>query len=690
MLSPAVTQQIRHCYQNLKDQLPHFVSRRGQNYLVAEIAKTLGGEYHAKQRMLVAEAGTGIGKSLAYLMGAVPFALHHNKKVVIATATVALQEQLLNKDLPLFRRIYDKPMDFILAKGRQRYCCAHKLAASLEDDSQMALWQQKPKAKEIALLKRMQTAYGQGKWDGDIDSWPTAIPHHLWQQIQSDKHSCHNGLAAHRDCPFQKARNHLDKADVIIANHALMLADLELGGGVILPEPEQCIYVIDEAHHLPRVARDFSAASAALKGSETWLTRLNQASVRYGQAGDLKRSDKFVTALQSAISQLIPDFIALSQHIDPSQFSKDGIYRFAHGELPTWLSELAGGCKEQSKKAFQALGKLLDLVTERLKEGEINSKQADPIISEAGVYLQRLEMLSKTWHLMAEPERDKGAPLARWLSRNPDRDGDYIVHVSPIEVGYRLDQLLWSRAAGVILTSATLRALNSFDYFCRQAGIYRDSGCQFLALSSPFDYTNQARLVVPALKHEPQAQQFTQYLIDELPNYLAEDKASLVLFASYWQMNQVAESIEATCKKQGWQLLVQGKESRGSLLDKHKKAVDAGKVSIIFGTSSFSEGLDLAGDLLTNVIITKIPFAVPTSPVEEAHAEYVEANGGNAFMQIAVPEASRKLTQSVGRLLRKEKDSGRVVILDRRVISKRYGKALLDALPPFHRLIEQP
>ncbi|MDF4535479.1 helicase C-terminal domain-containing protein, partial [Vibrio parahaemolyticus] len=178
------------------------------------------------------------------------------------------------------------------------------------------------------------------------------------------------------------------------------------------------------------------------------------------------------------------------------------------------------------------------------------------------------------------------------------------------------------------------------------------------------------------------------YLAKKVLCYLQADKANLVLFASYWQMREVAESLKVEFTKRGWALQVQGEKSRSEILNKHKKLIEKQKTSVLFGTGSFSEGLDLPGELLENLIITKIPFAVPTSPVEQAHAEYIQELGGNPFMQITVPEASKKLIQSVGRLLRKERDSGRVVILDRRVVSKRYGKALLDALPPFKRTIE--
>lgn len=180
MLNKSVTDSIRQSYKTLQDQLPGFIPRRAQNYLVAEIAKSLAGEYSDSNRMIVAEAGTGIGKSLAYLLSAIPYAKLNNKKVVISTATVALQEQLAHKDLPFYRRISPLPFSFIIAKGRQRYCCSHKLSllteSNNEDDKQVALFTEKPKKKELDLLKRMYKALTEGKWDGDIDSWPTTIP----------------------------------------------------------------------------------------------------------------------------------------------------------------------------------------------------------------------------------------------------------------------------------------------------------------------------------------------------------------------------------------------------------------------------------------------------------------------------------------------------------------------------------
>ncbi|MBF9000005.1 ATP-dependent DNA helicase DinG [Vibrio nitrifigilis] len=690
MLSPNVQKSIRNSYQNLQAQLDNFVPRRAQNYLVAEIAKSLSGSYHKTNRMLVAEAGTGIGKSLSYLMGAIPVAIANNRKVVISTATVALQEQLLNKDLPLFRRITDLNFSFIVAKGRQRYCCAEKLASAAGvDGGQMAMFEIKPKQADIELLQKLYHELAQQRWDGDRDSWPDPIDDAIWQLIVSDKHTCNHSFAAHRHCPFQKARAELDKNDVIIANHSLVMSDANLGGGVILPEPENTIYVFDEAHHLPHVARDHSSASATLKGAASWLEKLNQSLAKFSNLADEKRVSRFRNQAQESFQQLIPTLSQLPNRFNIEGF-EEGVFRFENGELPDWLEEQAKELKRDSQKANQAVSKIADLIAERVKEGELSSRLAEPALTELGFYIQRLENLQQVWALMAEVVPDKAAPLARWLEVSPERDRDFIVNVAPLEIGWQLDQQLWSRCIGAVLVSATMRALNSFHYFCRQAGISEkeEDGVQFLALASPFDYKQQAELLIPKMDYEPAAPQFTQYLSQRLEHFIEPNKANLVLFSSYWQMKEVAEYITPICKSKGWTLQLQGTKSRNEILKKHKNLIKKQKTSVLFGTGSFSEGLDLPGELLENLVITKIPFAVPTSPVEQAHAEYIQNRGGNPFMQITVPEASKKLIQSVGRLLRKERDSGRVVILDRRIVSKRYGKQLLDSLPPFKRNIE--
>ena len=286
---------------------------------------------------------------------------------------------------------------------------------------------------------------------------------------------------------------------------------------------------------------------------------------------------------------------------------------------------------------------------------------------------------------MPKPTVKKAAPMARWIEQIDGKRQDFLMSASPIDVGFMLEDMLWSKCEGAVLCSATIMALNSFEHFRKQAGLSLNDGSQYQNVASPFDYQSNAKLVVPQMVYEPSADKFTDELIKKLPALFKQGKTTLVLFSSYWQMEKVAQHLR---EKDKIKLQVQGEHSRQKLIEKHKKLADEDKDSILFGTQSFSEGLDLPGKYLTNLIITKLPFSVPTSPVEEAHAEHITAKGGNPFMSLSVPETSKKLIQATGRLLRNEKDTGVITLLDRRVVSKRYGKDLLNSLPPYQRVIE--
>lgn len=684
MLSETLKKQIRHGYDSLTQALPSFVKRKAQNYLVAEIAKVLAGEYNKSRRILVAEAGTGIGKSLAYILAALPVAQANNKKLVISTATITLQEQLINKDLPFFLRHSHYQFIFTLAKGRQRYCCEHKLLASQETSAQAALFEEKPKAGDKALLKRLSTAYLAGKWQGDRDSWPTPIPHRIWQHIVSDKFSCKRALANHRQCPFHRARDAINKADVIVVNHALLLADLELGGGIILPEPDNCFYVLDEAHHLPKISRDFASASANIKTAQEWLKKLKVLNQHISKSVNKQTTiTPCLNLLESGV-ELDKEFKKVEYFFrdNPQLLGEKSQCRFALGELPSALLNIINNIESESKKGQNALTKLTAIIDEQIKDDNIKLRDAEPLLIETGLFLQRFENIHSLSKMLIKERSEKYAPIAAWVDTE---NNELSLHASPIEVGGLLEYMLWSQAAGVIVCSATLTSLNSFDYFKRQSGLRSDDGTQYLRLKSPFDYP-AIPLIVADMQYEPTHADFDNELVTQVENFIEDKQANLVLFASYWQMNLVADKLT---KKYGPALLVQGVLSRSQLIADHKQRCDKGLTSILFGTGSLSEGLDLPAHYLTNLIITKLPFAVPNSPVEEAHSEWITSQGGNPFMQLAIPETSKKLIQSCGRLIRKEQDIGRIVILDKRVKTKRYGKGLLDALPPFTIQFEQ-
>ena len=691
MLTDKIKSQIRSIYKDISTSMPQFRSRREQNYMVAEISKTLAGEYDKQRRIVVVEAGTGIGKSLSYLLGTIPLAIASKKKVCIATATVALQEQLLNKDLPFFLQQSGLQFNFGLVKGRQRYVCLPKLEAMIgtDDSSQMALWQNKPDKSQIEELQKLHQDYHQKRWNGELDTLTQPIPDFLWQQVCCDKHSCHKQNSAHHRCPFHKAREDVDTWDVLIANHSLLFADLELGGGVILPDPEDMFYVIDEAHHLPIVARDFSSAQATLRGTADWLDKSSKTCTKLQNQLKTTHIIAPVQAMLDHITDLTKLLTQVAHFCDtqPQLFANpETRLRFEHGKLPESLLIQAENLATASGSAVKQFNKIVSVLSEAIKDGEVPKHQSEGLLSETGFILQRLENLHKLWKMLAKEDNSKGAPMARWAELITGKQQDYLFCSSPIEVGFMLESMLWQKAAGVVLCSATLRALNSFNHFAHQVGLSINDGSRFIALQSPFDYQNNATLFIPQMDTEPTDDNYTEELAQQIIALIEGELATLVLFASYWQMEKTAELVEGKIAKS--QLLIQGTQPRQHILEQHKKRCDAGEPSIIFGTGSFSEGLDLPGDYLTNLIITKLPFAVPTSPVEQAHAEYIKVKGGNPFLQLTIPDASRKLIQSCGRLLRKEQDYGRVTILDRRIVSKRYGKSLIDALPPFRRVIE--
>ncbi|MCL1046175.1 ATP-dependent DNA helicase DinG [Shewanella electrodiphila] len=691
MLTDHIKTQIRTIYKDIATAMPNFRSRREQNYMVAEISKTLAGDYDKHRRIMVCEAGTGIGKSLSYILGTIPLALASKKKVCIATATVALQEQLLHKDLPFFLQQSGVDFKFGLVKGRQRYVCLAKLAAMIgpEDTSQLAMWQTKPDQSQIDLLKVLHQDFQAGKWNGEIDTLEQPLPDFLWQQICCDKHSCHRQMSSHHNCPFHKAREDVETWDVLIVNHSLLFADLELGGGVILPEPEDMFYVIDEAHHLPTVARDFSSAQATLRGASDWLEKASKTCSKLQNQLKTTHIIAPVQAMLDHIGDLVTQLNQVAHFCDtqPKLFANpETRLRFENGKLPESLLIQAENLATTSNLAVKQFNKIQSVLSEAIKDGELPKHQSEAVLSEAGFILQRLENLSKLWKMLAKEDSKKGAPMARWAELITGKQQDYLFCASPIEVGFMLEHMLWQKAAGVVLCSATLRALNNFNHFAHQVGLSLDDGSRFLALLSPFDYENNATLFIPQMNNEPTEDAYTDELAEQIIALVEDEMATLVLFASYWQMEKVTDQVSGKIPKE--QLFVQGTMPRQQILQQHKQRCDEGKPSIIFGTGSFSEGLDLPGDYLTNLIVTKLPFAVPTSPVEQAHAEYIKSKGGNPFLQLTIPDASRKLIQSCGRLLRKEDDYGRVTILDRRLITKRYGKSLLDALPPFRKVIE--
>ena len=351
--------------------------------------------------------------------------------------------------------------------------------------------------------------------------------------------------------------------------------------------------------------------------------------------------------------------------------------------MPTELVQISHDMGLSSARLARDLGALHALMDDVVKgdQNGLPKDQAENYLAAFGVLQQNAEQQLSLWQAYAKVDQEGEVPMARWLQywQTPERV-DLEMSASPIMAAELLQKNLWQRCYGALLTSATLTALGRFDRIITHAGLNPSS--TMLAVASPFDFS-KSQICVPKEAIEPGPEGvFVDHLIVGLKAQLNQAEASLVLFTSRRVMQLVFEGMDGL-----WQdlILQQGESSKQRLLDQHKQRIDEGEGSILFGLASFAEGIDLPGNYLTHVVITRLPFTVPDRPVPSALAEWIEKSGGNSFAELSVPEASVRLVQATGRLLRKEEDKGRITILDKRILSKRYGQQLLQALPPYHR-----
>ncbi|MCV6625971.1 MAG: ATP-dependent DNA helicase DinG [Cellvibrionaceae bacterium] len=707
MLSDDLKQQIQGAYSHFLEA-KGLRARYGQKLMIADIARTLGGivlddedERQSQGHICVVEAGTGTGKTVAYLLAALPIAKALGKKLVVSTATVALQEQIVNKDLPDVRHNSGLQFSFALAKGRGRYLCLSKLDTLLQQidsptpaDPTQALYEEYSSGldeQSIKIYQSMTEALAANDWDGDKDNWEEGFEDDVWRRVTTDHRQCTGRRCSNvSSCSFLKARDNITNVDVIVTNHDLVLADLALGGGAVLPAPEDTIYIFDEGHHLPDKALGHFAHHSRVLATSKWLEQsLKQLSAMLGEisgAGNVDRfGEQLPGALQDARTQLdrvYPLLQALADTIDDNE--RQLRYRFDGGIVPADIAELAEQIYQAFDRLEDLLGKMAREVEESMEDAFCDVPKVDlenwyPLI---GNWQARAEANSALWFSFAKPDDPNYPPTARWIT--VVEIGGYIdleVCSSPILAAGTLAGGLWSRCCGAVVTSATLTALQKFDRFCMRAGTPPDS-C-YDSVPSPFDYQGNGSLQIPPSAGDGgKVQDHTQALVDSIPELLKDELGSLVLFSSRRQMREVHEGLPMA-----WQgrVLLQGDKSKQEIIKAHKKAVDRELQSVIFGLASFAEGIDLPGKYCSHVVIAKIPFAVPDDPVEASLAEWVEARGGNPFMEITVPDACVRLIQASGRLLRTEADTGTVTLLDNRLLSRRYGQAILNSLPPFAR-----
>lgn len=716
MLPDDVRQQIQSAYSKLIEKY-RFTPRFGQRQMIAEIARTLatigqgmvdaGDDGDPAPPVCVVEAGTGTGKTLAYLLAVLPLARKLERKVVLATATVALQEQVILKDLPDILAGSDLEFSYAMAKGRGRYLCLARLDSQLQDnaslDALLDLYGEQPQAAapgDRALYQKMLDAVASGSWQGDRDEWQEPVSDVAWRSVTVDTSQCMGNRCSYfKQCCFFRARESLDKADCIVANHDLVLADLALGGGAILPDPGETIYIFDEAHHLPGKSNSHFAAFTRLRGSLQWLQQADRAILQLAGEPLLLQALAGVPDLESLRRTLaitgerLGEALLLLEGISESLDSLDSYgnsrqHTFPLGVVPGELRQQAAMLETQYGTLHRYFADLQDLFKYLIEDTtdlqlRLLAEQWFPAL---GSLVSRCEGSLKLWASFARADAVQTAPSARWLTISEQGDEtDISLASSPVLAADNLAQRLWSVCSGAVLTSATLSALGSFDMLKLRAGLPAQT--RYLSIRSPFNFAANAVLRIPRMGCEPSdTQRHTALIIDALPRLLAGEQAALLLFSSRRQMQEVLEGLDARLSER---VLCQDDYQKAQLLQLHRERIDRGESSIICGLASFAEGIDLPGRYCTHVVIAKIPFAVPNDPIEATLSQWVESRGENPFMTLAVPEAAFRLVQACGRLLRNETDTGTITLLDERLVTRFYGKAILESLPPYRREIFQ-
>ena len=708
MLTDIEKNAIRDHYRAISQNLPQFRPRPAQREMIAAIANAFSrtksraegeeGPLREGESIVVIEGPTGVGKSLAYLLAGGIMAQTREKRLIVSSATVALQEQLVNRDLPFLVAQSGLELTFALAKGRGRYLCPYKLYQLTQSNSQQnllgfeapaVLWDSKPKPEELQLLRELADEFAARRFNGDRDTWPERIDDTLWMKVNNDNYGCLKAACPNRpECPFYLARDTLETVDVVVANHDLLMVDISMGGGVILPAPENSFYCIDEAHHLPKKALSQFAAEHSWNQAVWALEKLPAVTDKIAALTDKVELANLADEAAAALLESLHEWqFHLSEEPElKTTESNESVWLWQDGQIPEALELTVSNTAVAARSLYKHINGLTDALSAARRDKEQNSAQIDRLSTEFGVFRARVEQIAATWDLISTVPAEGEEPLAKWITRRIDDKNDYFFHASPISSASYLANNLWRRAAGAVLTSATLQSLGSFNLILRQTGLQWLPETTTLALQSPFDFDAQGELYLPPVHASPKdPAAHTAAIVEWLPKLISAEEAigTLVLFSSRKQMQEVALRLPESHLPL---LLVQGELPKAVLLEKHHQAIAEGRASIIFGLDSFAEGLDLPGEACVQVIIAKLPFSMPDNPIEKTQNRWIEQRGGNPFIEITVPEASIKLIQAVGRLIRTESDYGRVTILDNRVKTQNYGRQMLACLPPFKRI----
>jgi ATP-dependent DNA helicase DinG len=612
------------------ETLPGFAPRAAQIEMAAAVEQLL-----SEKGSMVIEAGTGIGKTLAYLVPA----MLSGERVIISTGTKTLQDQLYFRDLPLVRATLGASIKPALLKGRANYLCLHRMDIARSEG-------RLPSREAVEELEAVMEWSGRTV-DGDLSlSAVISDESGLWPLVSSTTDNCLGSECPRfEDCFVARARREAQDADIVVVNHHLLFADMAIkqsGFGEVLPGASA--FIIDEAHQAPETALQFfSVTFSARQVSELCRDLLAESAEVSGSMGLLREpvADclQKLKELQLEVAERLPERGSWQQLLGDEQV------RNALQQLDTSVHGLASATAELHGRA-----RGMDGCIERLKELQL-----------------RLDRFDDT----------AGGDEVRWFER---RGRGFAIHITPLEVSNPFNEFRESMEAAWLFTSATLAVGGDFSHFTGQMGL---DDAHTLLLDSPFDYPNKALMWMPDTLPEPRDPEFVNALLDiVIPLLQASRGRAFLLFTSHRSLRLAAEIL---AQRISFPLFVQGEHPRSMLLEEFRKSGEG----VLLGAASFWEGVDVIGDALSLVVIDKLPFAAPDDPVIEARSHRLRKAGGNPFMQLYLPQAVIALKQGAGRLIRDVNDRGALVICDSRIRTRSYGRVFLDSLPPMRQAESQ-
>ncbi|SDL61686.1 helicase C-terminal domain-containing protein [Halarsenatibacter silvermanii] len=671
---------------SLEKILPGFQERKEQLKVLSRAISA----FNEREKVLI-EAGTGVGKSFAYLLPAIYWSQLNGDTVVVSTNTINLQQQLIEKDIIQLKKIL--PFDFqaVLVKGRSNYVCLRRvkqmISSGSEEEEGEKEEEKESRAEKVAeyidSLAKESEDFG-----GSFSDLDLSLSREIRSQLKSESDLC-LGSSCHyfENCYFHKAREQLHRSDILVVNHHLLLSDVVLKGvqAGIMPRFDKL--VVDEAHNLSEAAHNISGQEFYPPELLRTLKRLRNS--RGSPLVRLRNMEVEISAnLKGEIYPLIDNKIwPLCRRIEESlnQYGRELLKLLSEDEHRLRLE--AGVLNEEDKNSWQEAGfgllekldelhNYLSRAIDLLQAAEDEERPGQKgIMGEIVGYADRIKNFFNSLEINLD-FKSHSDDFVFWLQRENHRSIYQIRQKnSRIEVDEFLNEVLYSRLTTLVLTSATLATSGDFSYFKSKLGLENASELQ---LSSPFDYKNQVKVYasrdLPPVNDSDFVAKISPYLAD----FLRESQGgSLLLFTSYKMLNETRYELKTKIKDKGPELLVQGESSRRKILERMKRK----DRSILLGTASFWEGIDVPGDSLSNLVIMRLPFSVPTDPLFAARQERVEERGGSPFMEVALPRAIIRFKQGFGRLIRSRDDTGNILIMDRRILARRYGQHFLDSLP---------